>query len=270
MNYYKVCITAPEEEQDIIVALMSANGFDGFEQDKYGLKTYQQESDFDEAALKELARELEFTYKLKLIPNQNWNALWESNFQPIQINNFCAIRADFHPPNTSAKHEIIIHPKMAFGTGHHETTFMMMAAMERIPFANKKVLDYGCGTGILAILAAKLEAEAVQAIDIDPLSYENTLENIEKNQSEGIQTILGEIDKISDDDFDIILANINRNVIIDSLPTLFSKLKPNGFALLSGLLQTDKSLVTSHILDAGFVIIDTFYKGEWLCLKLKK
>jgi len=270
MNYYKVCITAPEKEQDIIIALLDASGFDGFEQDKFGLKTYKKEEDFDEQTLKELANQLEFTYKLKVIPSQNWNALWESNFQPIKINNFCAIRADFHPANNTVKHEIVIHPKMAFGTGHHETTYMMMSAMETIPFANKKVLDYGCGTGILAILAEKLEAAAIQAIDIDPLSYENTLENIKKNQSNGIHTLLGEIDKISDDDFDIILANINRSVIIDSLPTLFSKLQPQGCLLISGILQTDEPLVTSHIKKTGFVIVDTFSKGEWLCIKLKK
>jgi len=196
--------------------------------------------------------------------------LWESNFQPIQIHDFCAIRADFHPANTSVKHEIVIHPKMAFGTGHHETTFMMMSTMETIPFANKKVLDYGCGTGILAILAAKLEADTVQAIDIDPLSYENTLENIEKNQSEGIHTMLGELEKMSDSDFDIILANINRNVIIANLPTLFSKLRPDGLLLISGILQTDETLVTSHIKNAGFLVLDTLNKGEWLCIKLKK
>ena len=270
MNYYKVSITAPEKEQEIIIALLDANGFNGFEQNEFGLKTYKQEADFDEQTLKDLAKELEFTYKLKVIPNQNWNALWEANFQPIQIHNFCAIRADFHPANTDVKHEIVIHPKMAFGTGHHETTYMMMSAMETILFANKKVLDYGCGTGILAILAAKLEADTIQAIDIDPLSYENTLENIEKNQSLGIQTFLGDLEKIKDNDFDIILANINRGVIIDSLPTLFSKLNPEGLVLISGILQSDAPLVTSHIEKAGFVVLDTLNKGEWLCLRLKK
>ena len=168
MNYYKISIAAPEKEQDVIVALLSANGYEAFEQDKYGLKTYQQEASFNEHILKELAEELEFTYKLKVIPNQNWNAVWESNFRPIQINNFCAVRADFHPANTDTNHEIVIQPKMAFGTGHHETTFMMMSAMETIPFADKKILDYGCGTGILAILATKLAADTVQAIDYDP------------------------------------------------------------------------------------------------------
>jgi len=270
MNYYKICITAPEKEQDVIIALLDANGYEGFEQDKFGLKTYQQEANFDEHILKELAVELEFTYKLKVIPNQNWNALWESRFQPIKIDNFCGIRADFHPAHTDVKHEIIIQPKMAFGTGHHETTFMMMSAMEKIPFANKKVLDYGCGTGILAILATKLDADTVQAIDFDPLSYENTLENIEKNQSENIRTLLGELDKINDNDFDVILANINRSVIIATLPRLFSKLNLNGITLISGILQTDETLVTAHIKKAGFVVLDIHAKGEWLCMKLQK
>lgn len=270
MNYYKICITASEEEQDLIIALLSADGYDGFEQDQFGLKIYKKETEFEEVGLKELSEQLSFTYKMKLIPDQNWNALWESNFKPIQINNFCAIRADFHPANTAVQHEILIHPKMAFGTGHHETTYLMMSVMESLAIQNKKVLDYGCGTGILAILAAKLEADSIQAIDIDPLSYENTLENIDKNQSKGIQVLLGELDKITDDNFDIILANINRGVIIDNLSTLFSKTKSDGTVLISGILLSDEVLLTSHIKDAGFVIVETFYKGEWICMKLRK
>ena len=270
MNYYKISITSKIEQQDLIIAVLSHNGFDGFEEDEYGIKTYIKEKEFNANHFEGLAKQFDFNYKKKLIPDQNWNAIWEANFQPIQINSFCTIRADFHTPLPNVTHEIVINPKMAFGTGHHETTHMMMEMMETIDFQNKKVFDFGCGTGILAILANKLGSENILAIDIDPLSYENTLENIAINKSRGITTKSGEINLVSEDEFDIILANINRTVILNTLPILHTKTIAGGFTLLSGILNTDEVLVKEHINQTGFSIIDIKSKGEWLCIKLQK
>lgn len=270
MNYYKISITAQIEKQGLIIALLSHNGFDGFEEDEYGIKTYIQEKEFNANQFNELAQEIGFNYKKKLIPNQNWNAIWEANFQPIRINNFCAIRADFHDPLPDVKHEIIINPKMAFGTGHHETTHMMMETMEGIDFTNKSVFDFGCGTGILAILANKLGSNDIVAIDIDPLSFENTLENIEQNKASGIQTSVGEIHLVKDNNFDIILANINRNVILTSLTILYGKQRKGGLTLFSGILKEDENLVKEQIINCGFTILETKYKGDWICIQVQK
>ena len=270
MNYYKICITTSLEMKDVVIAVLSDNGFDGFEEEVFGLKTYIQETAFQEAAFNELAEQLHFSYKKKLIPDQNWNAIWEANFQPIVIGDFCAIRADFHPHFPNVQHEIIINPKMAFGTGHHATTHMMMELMAPMTFTNKQVFDFGCGTGILAILANKLGAEDIIAIDIDPLSYENTLENIEQNKASGIKTSVGEIDQVIPSDFDIILANINRNVILATLPLLYSKQRSGGYTLFSGILKEDETLVKEKIIATGFAILETKYKGEWICIKVQK
>ena len=270
MNFYKISITASAAKQELIIAFLSNIGFDGFEQEEFGIKTYIKEEAYKEADIRALADQLDFTFKSKLIPSQNWNAIWEANFHPIQIKDFCAIRATFHEAIPTVKHEIIINPKMAFGTGHHETTYLMMEMMERVPFDDKEVLDYGCGTGILAILANKLGATNIQAIDHDPLSYENTLENTAINQTNGIKAALGDISIVNGSQFDVILANINRNVIIQSLPTLFSKTTDGGYNLLSGILKTDEALVKDHVEETGFTIVETLYKGEWVCMKIQK
>ncbi len=270
MNYYKISITAEVEKQGLIIALLSNNGFDGFEEEEDGIKTYIPEKEFNLNQIKNLAQKIGFSYKTELIPDQNWNAIWEANFQPIRINNFCAIRADFHAPLPDVKHEIVINPKMAFGTGHHETTHMMMETMEGIDFQDKKVFDFGCGTGILAILANKLGSNNILAIDIDPLSYENTLENAAINKTTGIVTKVGEINLVLEEGFDIILANINRTVILNTLPILYTKNIAGGYTLLSGILNTDEALVIDHIKQTGFSITSTKRKGEWICIKLQK
>lgn len=270
MNYYKVSITSTTETQEVLMAILSESNYIGFEENEYGFKTYIIEDEFDETIIQDLANQFEFSYKKKLIPQQNWNAVWESNFQPIQIDDFCGIRADFHPNFEAVKYEITINPKMAFGTGHHETTMSMIEIMQGLDFQGKKVFDYGCGTGILAILAAKMGANSILALDYDPLSYENTIENCQKNNIEQVETHLGELSTIDNDDFDLILANINRNVILNSLPSLFLKTKENGLVLISGFLKTDVPLMTNTLEKIGFVINRTVIKGEWVCMELKK
>ncbi len=270
MNYYKVSITSSPEKQDLIIALLSQSDFNGFEEEDFGFKAYISEQSYDVTFIQELADQYNFSYKAKLIPTQNWNAVWESNFQPIQIDDFCGIRADFHPPFENVEHVITINPKMAFGTGHHETTMMMMEIMRTLNFKDKKVFDYGCGTGILAILAAKMGAQPIIAIDYDPLSTENTVENCAKNNILQVETLLGELSVVNETEFDFILANINRNVILNSLPSLFLKTKQNGQVLISGILHADQSLVTDAIEKAGFSMLKVIGKGEWICMHLSK
>ncbi len=271
MNYFKISITTAIETREVILALLSQEGFDGFEEDDFGFKTYMPEENYDESVIKKLANQFDFSYKSKLIPQQNWNAIWEANFQPIQINNFCGIRADFHPKFENVTHEITINPKMAFGTGHHETTMSMIEAMQSIEFKDKIVFDYGCGTGILAILAAKMGAKSILAIDYDPLSQENTIENCQKNEITQVKTVLGELSVVDNaEDFDIILANINRNVILNSLPSLFLKTKQNGQLLISGVLDTDLDLLRNTVENIGFSIDKVIKKGEWICMQVTK
>ncbi|MEM6966395.1 MAG: 50S ribosomal protein L11 methyltransferase, partial [Bacteroidota bacterium] len=211
-----------------------------------------------------------FFYQKKLIKYQNWNAIWESNFKPIVVGTFCGIRADFHSPLTEVQHEIIINPKMAFGTGHHETTWMMIAAMKKLDFSEKKILDYGCGTGILAILVSQLGAEKIDALDIELPSYENTIENAAINRIQNIEAIHGTLPKIQHLTYDIILANINRHVILENLSTLHNMLPIGGTLLISGILNTDKSLVQHSAEKAGFTYESINDKNNWICMQLKK
>ncbi|MBC7776104.1 MAG: 50S ribosomal protein L11 methyltransferase, partial [Phycisphaerae bacterium] len=201
----------------------------------------------------------------ELVLGQNWNELWESNFQPVVVGDFCAVRADFHEPIKSVKWELVINPKMAFGTGHHETTWQCIAAIEHLPLSGAKVLDYGCGTGILAILAAKQGAVEVEAVDIEDESYRNTVENCATNGVENVTARLGTLAAIQGHDFDGILANINRHVILESLPALAKLLKPKGWLLISGILLTDEAVVTEAAEAAGFSKKEMKSRGNWLC-----
>ena len=277
MDYYQYAIsTASAEWAEIVMAELGEFPFDTFEETKQGLDAYIRVSDCDEAveeAIDTLQLQYNFTFERKLIPHQNWNAVWEKNFQPIIVDAFCSVRASFHAPIASVKHDLIIDPKMAFGTGHHETTFMMMQLMEKIDFSAKNVLDYGCGTGILAILAEKLGATCLNAIDIELPSYESTIENAEINQCRHITTFHGTLDAINtveQGSYDVILANINRNVILASLPRLAELLAPTGILLLSGILQQDEDMVLEHIEAAKLTFEELKNQGKWVALKVSK
>ncbi len=280
MNYYSFEITTPqydEEKGNVITALLSDLPFDTFEDTGHCLKAYISEDDWTqdiENQLVELSATLDFQFEKTFIPYQNWNVLWESNFEPIRIDDFVAVRADFHPPtvdengNQTVLFDLVINPKMAFGTGHHETTYMMMQLMRDINFEGKKVLDYGCGTGILAILASKLRAEYIEAVDIEAASFENTIENCKINNVQNVKAFEGTLEVIEASDFDIILANINRNVILDSLFSLKNKLNTDGVLLISGFLKEDETVMQKAVLENGFKITNTIQRGNWLCMLL--
>ena len=186
-----------------------------------------------------------------------------TNYDPIEVENFVGIRADFHPPFKNMQHELIINPKMAFGTGHHSTTYMMMKLMRDINFKNKKVLDYGCGTGILSILAARLEAGNIFAVDIEPASHENTLVNCERNRTPTVQVVCGTLDAVPKEQYDIILANINRNIILNSFPELIIRLTEKGLLVVSGILNQDEEVITEQAEKFGLKKIRTEQRNNW-------
>lgn len=268
MDYYNFRINTNLHNVEILLAFLGELPFDSFEEKEYGLDAYLPQKFFGksiEDQLLELQKNIPFSYHKELIKSQNWNAVWESNFSPLVIDDFCAIRADFHDPVSNVEHEIIITPKMAFGTGHHETTFMMLQSMRSIDFKNKKVLDYGCGTGILAIMASKLGAREIEAVDIEIESFENTVENARNNHVFNVRAIHGTIENIEVSDFDIILANINRNVILDTMDSLYEKLVKSGKLIVSGILKQDEIMLVAKAESTGFSLQKTIRKNNWIC-----
>lgn len=272
MNYYKYTIFCEENLSEILIALLSEASFDTFEENGNGLCAYLpvgiDEETVAEELLEELQNQFDFTWEKELIEGQNWNVLWESNFHPVVVDKFCAIRADFHDPIEGVEHELIINPKMAFGTGHHETTWMCLHALASLPVAEKALFDYGCGTGILAIMASKLGAASIEAIDIEEESYLNTLENARINGVENITARKGTLEVVENGPFDGILANINRHIILESLPQLATLCRPGGWLLVSGILIQDESIVLQAAEAAGFQRVAMETRGNWICMHL--
>jgi ribosomal protein L11 methyltransferase len=266
MNSIQITIEANEQQQEILISQLEEFNANGFEQMDDALIAYFAENNFDSYEVNQILKGFVFT--INTIKEQNWNEVWESNFQPVIVDDFCAIRAHFHEPIESVKHEIIITPKMSFGTGHHATTYMMIEQMKDIDFTCKTVFDFGTGTGILAILAEKLGAASVSAIDVDEWSIENAKENIEKNNCSRIEVQLSTT--IPAQQFDIILANINRNVILQYLPYLKTSLHTNSFLLLSGLLATDENDIVEACKKENIKLLKQTEKNNWISLLLHK
>lgn len=277
MHYWKYTIRTAPDLVEILIAYLSAAPFDTFEETPEGLNAYLPAGDAAagartaevETLLSELQQQFEFAWVRDFLPAQNWNEIWESNFQPVVVEDFCAVRADFHAPNPGVAYELVINPKMAFGTGHHETTWMCLRALRELPCRGAQLLDFGCGTGVLAILAAKLGAAQVEAVDIEAESYRNTVENSAANGvADRITARCGALDAVQGDRFDGILANINRNVILESLPRLSALLRPGGWLLVSGILAQDGPMVVEAARSAGFEPAGQAQRGNWLCITL--
>ena len=272
MDSWQFFFPIEPERSDLLLAWLEDFPFDAFQETGDGLFAFLSADEDPEAIavqLDPLLRELGITCKREIIPAQNWNALWESNFSPVQVGMFCGIRADFHAPFQDVRHELVIQPKMAFGTGHHETTYMMIAFMETLPFQGAHVLDFGCGTGILAILAAKLGALHIDAVDIEEAATENTIENASVNQVAGqIAVFTGTLEAVLERLYDILLANINRNVILATLPSLYQRLSNGGTLLISGILETDRAHVFEAAQNAGFQINRFTGRGNWIAASL--
>lgn len=209
-------------------------------------------------------------YSYTKIEDKNWNEEWEKNFHPVLIANKCYIHAAFHPLNKNVPYEILIAPKMAFGTGHHETTSLMIEKMLSTDFTGKNVLDMGCGTGVLAIMASMLNAKHILAIDIDEWAYENTIENYSLNHIGNITAEQGDIDLIVNKEFDIILANINRNILINQIPHYAKTLASNGLLFMSGIYQSDFDVINKTAQDNGLINLTLVEKNKWIALSFKK
>jgi ribosomal protein L11 methyltransferase len=275
MNYYELLFTTiitDDYQQDLLMNELAEFGFDTFEEMDLGFKAYIPADNFDQKALDEALQSYRemftFSYEVTLIPQKNWNEVWESNFEPIEIKDQIHVRATFHEPKPNFAYEIVIDPKMAFGTGHHQTTSMMMDFMLEADLKDKTVLDMGCGTGILAILASKMGATSVTAIDYDEVCYESTLENAPLNHIGNIIAICGSKEAIPDYEFDVILANINRNILIEQMDAYARVLKPGGEIYFSGFYETpDMEIITNEAAKYNLKYIAHKQDKNWVAVK---
>ena len=278
MNYYELLFTTlPTEDyqQDLLINALGEIGFDTFEELDFGFKAYIPATDFDQERLDaELALYQDmfsFSYEIVLIPQKNWNEVWESNFEPIEIKDQIFVRATFHQPQPAFPYEIVIDPKMAFGTGHHQTTSMMLELMLENDFENKKVLDMGCGTGILAIMASKLKSNVITAIDYDPVCYESTIENAHLNNIDNIIALCGSKEAIPYEEFDVILANISRNILLDQMERYAEVLKNKGEIYFSGFYETpDLDIIREAAGNNGLKYIGHKKNKDWVAAKFIK
>ena len=268
-------ITPLKPWTEILIAYLSEIDFNGFYEVDGILKAFISSTDFDELVFSSLlgslkGEDVEISYEKLEIENRNWNASWEANFDPVEIAQQLYIRAPFHEQKENFNSTIIIQPKMSFGTGHHQTTFLMCEAILRLDLVDKKVLDMGTGTGVLAILSEKKGSKDITAIDIEEWSIENCEENIVLNECTFIDTICGDVNLIDGKKFDVILANINKNILKKHLPKYFDSIYENGLLYLSGFFSTDVSELKTLANQVGFKFISTTVKDEWAILILQK
>ncbi len=278
MNYYEISFTVEDEEgyrRDLLINALGEVGFDTFEETENGFNAYIPVDTFNEelltATLNPFYEQFPFSHKATFIEQKNWNEVWESNFEPLVIGDQISVRATFHEPRPDVEYEIVIDPKMAFGTGHHQTTSMILQLMLDEDFAGKKVLDMGCGTGILAIMAAKLNAGDITAIDYDPVCYESTIENSQLNGITNIKALCGSKEAIPAEQFDIILANINRNILLDQMDKYAEVLKPAGTIFFSGFYESpDLDFITQTANQLGLSYISHKKDKDWVAAKFIK
>jgi len=275
MNYIhcQFTLSEPIPWSEILITYLAEIEFESFEQTENRVEAYIQKPLFDENKVKEvlstIQTELEFSFTE--IEDENWNAQWESSFSPIYIDKNCIIRAPFHEKEDGFKQEIIINPQMSFGTGHHQTTYLIMSEMFGIDFENKSVLDMGSGTGILAILAEKLGCKEAVAIDIDEWAYKNTIDNLELNDckiirvEEGGAELLTELEK-----YDIVLANINRNILTNDMHKYIASMKPNSTIYMSGFYTSDVDILTETANKNGLEYINQQELEGWAMVQFKK
>lgn len=261
---------------EILIADLAENGYESFVETEEGILAYGRSVDVDFNApfkgtlLEKNDGSFKFSVTSKIMPHENWNAIWEADFHPVVVEPYCTILAPFHDQNQTIGMPILIQPQMSFGTGHHQTTYMMTKALFELESMPEHVLDMGTGTGVLAIVAEKLGAEKIVAVDIEDWSVENTLENAERNNCSKIEAICGDIDVVPAIGYGLILANINKNVLKSHMPTYYNLLNTKGIILLSGFFESDAPELLKVCGDLGLTEVSRLTKEEWCCLKLKK
>ncbi len=274
MEYQVITVTCPSDLSELLMAELAETGFDSFLENEEGFEASVETQHYNESAvLQVLSPYMEggaVNYHIKEAAKENWNKLWESNYPMVEINDRCLVRAPFHVAEKPYEYELIITPKMSFGTGHHATTSLMVSALMQIDCKGKSVLDAGSGTGILAIMALKLGAISADACDIEDWAVENALENAAENQV-SVQVKLGTTQEtFAHEQYDIILANINKNVLFEEIPLYARMLLPNSYLLLSGFYQADIEELSQKATSHGLIYQKHLVKDNWASIILKK
>lgn len=268
MNYFEFTFnldTNTQIEEDVAIAFLSEIEFESFCTEDRLFKAYVSETNFSRESLDQFVSDYKIIESnVNLLLKQNWNAQWESSFSPVEIDDSCIIRAKFHDINKKYEYDIIIEPKMSFGTGHHETTSLMIKEMLRLDIKGKTVVDCGCGTGILGIFAAMKAAKDVFAFDIDDWCYENAMENIALNNVHNMNVKIGGIELLIDRTFDIILANINKNILIESMTYFYNSLNNGGVILFSGIYHKDLHDLKQSACSVGLKFVSFSENNSWI------
>ena len=269
---YDFNVSPKEPATEMLIAQLGYVGFESFVEQDYGVTAYIQKQEWNSKILEDVfllhSNEFNITFEHNEIAQTNWNEEWEKNFNPIQVDDLVSIRAPFHT-NPSLQFDIVIEPKMSFGTGHHETTHMMVQHLLALDLDTKKVLDMGCGTGILAIFAEMKGAKPIDAIDIDSWCYENSLENIQRNNCNHITVYEGDASLLKEK-YDVIIANINRNILLSDMKTYTDCLNENGVLLLSGFYKEDIAIIEDEVTKHGLTFETMIQNNNWVALKYVK
>jgi len=267
---YDFIVSPLQPATEILIAELGYVGFDSFVESEKGVTAYIQKDKWNAFILDDInilsSKEFEITFEFNEIEQTNWNEEWEKNFEPIVVDNQVTVRAPFHDKPTT-KYDLVIEPKMSFGTGHHETTYMMIQHILKNDFKNKSVLDMGCGTGVLAILGEKVGANELDAIDIDNWCYVNSLENVERNDCEKVSVYEGDVNLLDGNNYDIIIANINRNILLADIPRYTRCLNKNGTLFLSGFYKEDIQMIESKCNEDMLKLEEIIERGQWVSLK---
>ncbi len=270
---YNFTVTPKDPAVEILIAELGNVGFESFVENENGVTGYIQKEDWNSNILDDIfvlnSDEFRIEYNQNEVAQTNWNAEWEKNFSPIQVDNLVSIRAPFHE-NPNLKYDIVIEPKMSFGTGHHETTHMMVQHLLQLDLENKKTLDMGCGTGILAIFAEMKGANPIDAIDIDNWCYENSLENVTRNSCENISVFEGDSSLLINKKYDVIIANINRNILLMDMKVYTNCLTENGVLLLSGFYEDDIPVIDAEVSKYNLKLENFIKRNNWVALKYNK
>jgi len=258
---------------EILIAELGSVGFESFTENENGVTAYIQKKDWHGDILEDIqllqSEEVEISYDIEEIEQVNWNSEWEKNFEAIQVDDLVSIRAPFHD-NPNLKYDIVIEPKMSFGTGHHETTHLMIQHLIDLDLEKKTVLDMGCGTGILAIFAEMKGAQRLDAIDIDDWCYKNSLENVERNHCKNISVYKGDASLLENKRYDVIIANINRNILVQDIPVYAKNLNKNGILLLSGFYVKDIPIINKVATKNKLQLEKQLERNSWVALKYRR